>query len=155
MVSLKALGLATALLLPTLAAAEESIETEVKAAVEAYYAYTAEHLANPGDAISEEGSLQFWSSGGLVLSVDNDSVPVEYESFSVRPKHISVLPLSDTSAAVAYYAEGSMHPRGRAPVDHYLTRVLSVYVKEDGAWKIRAGHWSPLRGGGGTSQATD
>ncbi len=48
-----------------------------------------------------------------------------------------------------------MHPKGRAPVTHYLTRVLAVYVKEDGSWKVRAGHWSPLRGGAGTSQPTE
>ena len=36
--------------------------------------------------------------------------------------------------------------------DHYLTRVMAVFVKEDGAWKIRAAHWSPLTGGKGTSQ---
>lgn len=148
-------GLVVALLMPTPSTAEGSIEEEVRATVEAYYAYTVEHLANPSDAISEDGSLQFWSSGGLMLSVDADSPPVEYESFSVRPKHISVLPLSKTSAAAVYYAEGSMQPKRRAPVDHYLTRVLAVYVKENGAWKIRAGHWSPLRGGGGTSQPTD
>jgi len=148
-------ALMSVLLVPTLAAAEGSVEDEVRATVEAYYAHTREHLANPGDAISSDGSLQFWSSGGLMLTIDAQSTPVEYESFSLRPKHISILPLADGSAAAVYYAEGSMQPKGRPVVSHYLTRVLVVYVKEDGAWKIRAGHWSPLVGGAGTSQADD
>ena len=84
-----------------------------------------------------------------------DDPPIEYESFSIEPKHIEVIRLSDDAAAVLYYAEGSMQPKGRAVVPRYLTRVMEVYVLEDGAWKARAGHWSPLVGGGGTSRATD
>lgn len=153
--SLTTPALVIALLMPAAAAAEGSVEDEVRATVEAYYAHIREHLTSPADAISSKGSLQFWSSGGLVLTVFADSPPVEYESFSIRPKHISVLPLADGAAAAIYYAEGSMQPKGRPAVGHYLTRVLAVYVEEDGGWKMRTGHWSPLVGGGGTSQPTD
>lgn len=153
--SLTTLALVTALLLPALAAAEGSVEDEVRATVEAYYAHAREHLVSPVDAISSKGSLQFWSSGGLVLTITADTPPVEYEIFGIRPKHISILPLADGAAAAIYYAEGSMKPKGRPAVDHYLTRVLAVYVREESGWKIRAGHWSPLVGGGGTSQAID
>ena len=54
-----------------------------------------------------------------------------------------------------YYAEGSMHPKGSLPVGRYLTRVMVAYVKDGDTWKIRAGHWSPLVGGGGTTRSTD
>lgn len=135
--------------------AEDELEAEVRAAVEDYYAYTRENLRNPADAISADGSLQFWSSGGLVLSIGPDDPPIEYDSFNVHPKHISVLRLSDDSAAALYYAEGSMTPKGSASVPHYLTRVLAVYVREGASWKVRAGHWSPMRGGAGISRATE
>ena len=153
--SLSLVSLVLAVLLPVPALAEGGEEEEVTTAVEATYAYMREHLASPPDSTSEAGALQFWSSGGLVISVAAGASGTEYESFDIHPKHITVLRLSDDSAAVIYYAEGSMTPKGSAPVEHYLTRVLEVYVKENGAWKVRAGHWSPLRGGGGTSRATD
>jgi hypothetical protein len=38
-------------------------------------------------------------------------------------------------------------------VSHYMTRVSEVYVKEDGEWKLRSAHWSPVTGGSGTSQS--
>jgi hypothetical protein len=38
-------------------------------------------------------------------------------------------------------------------VNNYLVRVTSgVYVKEDGAWKLRSDHYSAILGGGGTTQ---
>lgn len=146
-----AVAVVAAVLVPAMALGG-SIEDEVEAAVEATYAYIRENLRDQAEIIPAAGSLQFWSSGGLMLDVGPDSPVSEYEQFNLRPKHISVLPLSDGSAAALYYLEGSMWPKGRQPVEHYLTRVLAVYIKEDGAWKVRAGHWSPLVGGAGTSQ---
>ncbi len=90
----------------------------------------------------------------LLLSSPEDP-PIEYEMFGVEPKHVEVIVLSEDAAVALYYAEGSMQPKGRAVVPRYLTRVMEVYVREDGVWKARAGHWSPLQGGGGTSRATD
>ena len=148
-------GLGLAVLLPAPVVAEGGVEEEVTVVVEATYEYMREHLASPPGSTSEQGAMQFWSSGGLAISIEAGASGTEYESFNIHPKHITVLPLSEDSAAAIYYAEGSMTPRGSAPVEHYLTRVLEVYVKEDGAWRARAGHWSPLRGGGGTSRATD
>ena len=51
-----------------------------------------------------------------------------------------------------YYSEGSMTPKGSKPVGHYMTRVTQAFVKENGEWRIRASHWSPIMGGAGTSQ---
>lgn len=47
-----------------------------------------------------------------------------------------------------------MSPKGSSPVDHYMTRVLEVYVKEDGKWVSVAAHWSPIAAGAGTSQTS-
>jgi hypothetical protein len=131
------------------------VEEEVRAAVHASYSSTEVDLVDTRDSISRQGALQFWSSGGLMLLSTPDDPPIEYEMFSIEPKHIEVIRLSDDAAVALYYAEGSMQPKGRAVVPRYLTRVMEVYVREDGVWKARAGHWSPLQGGGGTSRATD
>jgi hypothetical protein len=51
-----------------------------------------------------------------------------------------------------FYVEGSFHQTGQPPVGDYFTRATQVFVKEDGEWKIRAAHWSPVVGGTGTKQ---
>lgn len=77
----------------------------------------------------------------------------EYEYQSLTPKHIEVITLVEGQAAVAmYYAEGRVKTQGGEAVNNYLTRATQVYVKEDGKWKVRAAHWSPIAGGSGTNQ---
>ena len=102
---------------------------------------------------SKDGALEFWSSGGLLHEVGPDGRSDEYESFNMNIKHVEVLILVPKKAAVAmYYSEGSLTPKGSKPVGHYMTRVTQVFVKENGEWRIRASHWSPIMGGAGTSQ---
>ena len=102
---------------------------------------------------SKEGALEFWSSGGLLHEVGPDGRSDEYESFNMSIKHVEVLILVPKKAAVAmYYSEGSMTPKGSKPVGHYMTRVTQAFVKENGEWRVRASHWSPIMGGAGTSQ---
>ena len=55
-------------------------------------------------------------------------------------------------AVAHFYAEGSMKPKGYPATSNYLVRVTSVYVKENGAWKLRSDHYSAVLGGGGTTQ---
>ena len=102
---------------------------------------------------SKDGALEFWSSGGLLHEVGPDGRSDEYESFNMNIKHVEVLILVPKKAAVAmYYSEGSMTPKGSKPVGHYMTRVTQAFVKENGEWRVRASHWSPIMGGAGTSQ---
>jgi len=102
---------------------------------------------------SKDGALEFWSSGGLLHEVGPGGRSDEYESFNMSIKHVEVLILVPKKAAVAmYYSEGSMTPKGSKPVGHYMTRVTQAFVKENGEWRIRASHWSPIMGGTGTSQ---
>lgn len=116
-------------------------------------AYTKENLKGKGDAVSKEGSLEFWSSGGLLNEVDPGGTPQEFEAFNINLKHITVITLVPGQAAVAqYYSEGAMAPTTSAAVSNYRTRVTQVFVKEGGKWKVRAAHWSPIAGGAGTSQ---
>ena len=77
----------------------------------------------------------------------------DYASLNIMAKDIEVATVVPGQAAVAtYYAEGSLQAKGAAAVSNYLTRVTVVFVKEDGAWKRRAAHWSPIIGGAGTNQ---
>ena len=104
---------------------------------------------------SKNGALEFWSSGGLIQEIDPDGRPEEYDYFNIKVKHIEVSVLVPEKAAVAmYYSEGSMKPKNSPAVNHYMTRVTQAYVKEDGQWKVRASHWSPIQGGSGTSQTS-
>ena len=107
------------------------------------------------DEYSKLGALEFWSSGGLMQKVESTERPEEYDIANIEPKHIEVIVLVPKKAAVAmYYSEGSLKPKNSAAVGHYLTRVTRAYVKEDGQWRIRASHWSPVMGGSGTSQTS-
>ena len=104
---------------------------------------------------SKNGALEYWSSGGLIQEIDSDGRPEEYDYVNIKVKHIEVVVLVPKKAAVAmYYSEGSMKPKNSPAVNHYLTRVTQAYVKENGKWKIRASHWSPIQGGSGTSQTS-
>jgi hypothetical protein len=105
--------------------------------------------------LSSKGSVEFFSSGGLLQELSPQMDVVEYEIFTVVPKHVHCVSLVPGKAVVAmYYAEGAEQFKGQSLVPKKLVRITQVYVKEDGAWKIRAAHWSPLTGGQGTSNTS-
>ena len=132
--------------------ADTATEEEVKQAILDDNAYTKKHLKGMGDTVSSEGSLEFWSSGGLLNKVDPALEPDEFDSFAIDVKHIHVITLVPGEVAVAqYYSEGAMDRKNGAAVGNYRTRATQVFVKEDGKWKVRAAHWSPIAGGSGTS----
>jgi len=140
---------------PLSAADEDSVADQVRAAIRAGNRYISENLRDRDDDVSKHGSVQFWSSGGLMQMAAPDSPGTEYERFSLAAKHIEVIELPGGEAAVAmYYSEGSMQVKGNPPVGHYMTRVTEVYVKEDGKWVQRAGHWSAIASGAGTNQTS-
>lgn len=133
--------------------ADEHVEDEIRQLLLEDNAYTIKNLKGSGDNYSKDGALEFWSSGGLLHEIDNSGRPEEFDDYNIEFKHIQVISLADGNVAVAhYYSEGSMKPKGSAAVGHYLTRVSQVFVKEDGEWKVRSSHWSPVSGGSGTSQ---
>jgi len=146
--------LASALLFAGAAAhADEATEREVIKSIMDGNAYAKKNLRDEADTVAKDGSLEFWSSGGFLQKVAADSKPTEYESVNIDAKHIEVITLVPGKVAVAqYYSEGSMAPKGSAAVSNYRTRATQVFVKEDGKWKVRAAHWSPIASGSGTSQ---
>lgn len=137
-----------------IAVADSDTEKEVKQAILDSNAHITKNMKDAPDAYSKHGALEFWSSGGLLQEIPpGGGFPGEFEVFRIKPKHIRVVVLVEGQAAVAhYYSEGSMQPKGFPLVGHYLTRVTQVFVKEDGKWKVRSSHWSPVVAGSGTSQ---
>lgn len=143
----------TLLFAGALAHADEATEQEVIQTIMDGNAYARKNLKDAADTVSKDGSLEFWSSGGFLQKVNAGSESDEYESFNVDAKHVHVITLVPGKVAVAqYYSEGSMAPKNGAAVSNYRTRATQVFVKEDGKWKVRAAHWSPIASGSGTSQ---
>lgn len=104
---------------------------------------------------SEQGALEFWSSGGLLHTMTNDLQVNRFDDISLQAKHIEVISIANGEAAVAmYYNEGSLKPLNGASVSHYLTRITQVFVKENDKWVVAAAHYSPVTGGSGTSQSS-
>jgi hypothetical protein len=133
--------------------ADEATEQAVIDTLMASNAYTKKYLKRMDDVVSMDGSLEFWSNGGLLNKIGPDTPPQEYESFDLSLTNITIITLVPGQIAVAqYYSEGSLHPKSSTAVNDYRTRVTQVFVKEDGKWKARAGHWSPIDGKSGTSQ---
>ncbi len=140
-------------LMPVIAAADTA--DEIKAMIIQDNADTRKNLQGDGAGLSKHGSLEFWSSGGLMQYLPADAPAGTFEQFALTLKHIKVVTLVEDEAAIAmYYSEGSFHETGQKPVSHYMTRVTVAYVKEDGEWKQRAAHYSPIAAGQGTQQTS-
>ena len=104
---------------------------------------------------SEQGALEFWSSGGLLHTMTNELQVNRFDDISLQAKHIEVISIANGEAAVAmYYNEGSLKPLNGASVSHYITRITQVFVKENDKWVVVAAHYSPVTGGSGTSQSS-
>ncbi len=128
------------------------VENEVKQHILDNHAFTLKNLEEPHKTISKNGSLEFWSSGGLLQSIQQNAKAREFDAYNLHPKHIKVIEINATTAVASYYVEGNLQLKGSENNPKYLTRVMQVYVKEEGGWKIRAAHWSPLTGGKGTTE---
>lgn len=152
--ALLSMAVAALLTVPGPARAQQSAsQQEIRQVIRDTYTYSKENLADAPGTYSSEGALEFWSSGGLLQVVPADAPLSEYDSFSLTPKHIRVTMLADDQVAVAqFYAEGAFKVKGQPAVTDYMTRVTQVFVKENGEWKVRASHFSPIMGGSGTPQ---
>ncbi len=146
------------LILPVAVLAEtenESVAREVEAAIRANLAHMRENLESDRGSLSSAGSDDFWSNGGPMRWTDPSAAPDEFEVFELQASDVKVIPLADGAAVALYYAQGALKPKGRPLVEDYHTRVMGVYVQEDGRWKQRAIHYSPVTGAAGTSHAAE
>lgn len=145
--------LAMVALAPMVAVADTA--DEIKALIMQVNADSRKNLSAGSEGLSKHGSVEFWSSGGLIQYVPADSPAATWKHFALTPKHIKVITLAEDQAAVAmFYSEGSFQETGQQPVSHYMTRVTIAYAKEDGKWKQRAAHYSPIAAGQGTQQTS-
>ena len=135
---------------PSEAWCQSTVEEGIRQTILDQYASVRENLVDTPADYSSEGTLSFWSSGGLLQEVGPQNAPERFDSYNVVPKHIQVIRLSENSGVAQFYAEGSYKPVDGDPVLHYLTRATHVYVLEGGVWKLRAVHFSPVLGGSGT-----
>ena len=127
--------------------------SEVRQVVLDQIVHLNQELSQDPMRLSKDGSKEFNSSGGLLNHLERTSGGNTFEMFEGSIKHIEVVVLVEGQAAVAhFYQEAMMQPTGLPAVPNYRTRVTQIFVKEEGGWKIRAAHWSPLMGGAGTSQ---
>ena len=134
------------------AIAETEVEKEVKQLILDDNAYALKNLKDKAKMISKKGSLEFWSSGGLLQSLQQNAKVREFDTYNLHPKHIKVIEVSAKTAIALYYIEGNYQQKESGNNANYLTRVMQVFVKEEGGWKIRTAHWSPLTGGKGTTE---
>lgn len=97
--------------MPMIAASDTA--DEIKAKIMQDSADTRKNLAGNSEDISKHGSLEFWSSGGLMQYIPADAPGGTFEQYSLTPKHIKVITLVEGQAAIAmYYSEGSFHETG-------------------------------------------
>jgi hypothetical protein len=127
------------------------VEKEVKQLILDNNAYALKNLKDKAKTISKKGSLEFWSSGGLLHSIQQNTKR-EFDAYNLHPKHIKVIEINATTAVALYYVEGNYQEKGSVNNANYLTRAMEVYVKEEDGWRIRTAHWSPLTGGKGTTE---
>ena len=148
-------ALAMCLLLAGISKAQSDTEREIKQLLIEGAEEVNQTMVATGDTYSKHGALEFWSSGGLLNEIPPGGRSTSFDMVRITPKHIRVITLVEGQAAVAhFYSEGSMKPQGSDAVSTYLSRVSQVFVKEDGEWKLRSSHWSPVTGGGGTTQVS-
>ena len=141
-------------LIPVAAGAQDNVADEIRATIIEEFATTRAQLRDDLKFFSDETTYEFWSSGGLLQVVPSAGVILEYETFTLHPKHIMVVVHSEDVATAMFYSEGSMHEKGGDPVSNYRTRVTRTYVREDGRWTPRVAHYSPITAGQGTNNVS-
>ena len=114
--------------LPDAAIGQASVEDAVRQTILDQYAFGRDNLRDSEGAYSREGSVEVWSSGGLLQQIPTDTPPAEYTFNTLTPKHITVIPIGADAAVVHMYVEGGFQAEGQEPVTNYLTRGTLVMV---------------------------
>lgn len=68
-------------------------------------------------------------------------------NYDVTVMYPNAVQLSETVILSRYYLEGQIEAEGTT-VNNYRTRVSHIWVMEDGKWKSKSWHFSPLHAGG-------
>ena len=101
-----------------------------------------------GGTMNGDSNGSFWyMQESTVAAVTEGQTP--NNEFNFKPRYIKIDVLEKDRVAIAYYyLVGSYSINGQEKND-YRTRVSQVFVKEEGGWKIKSGHFTPLYSGSG------
>ena len=101
-----------------------------------------------GGTMNGDSNGSFWyMQESTVAAVTEGQAPSN--EFNFKPRYIKIDVLEKDRVAIAYYyLVGSYSINGQEKND-YRTRVSQVFVKEEGGWKIKSGHFTPLYSGSG------
>ena len=101
-----------------------------------------------GGTMNGDSNGSFWyMQESTVAAVTEGQAPSN--EFNFKPRYIKIDVLEKDRVAIAYYyLVGSYSINGQEKND-YRTRVSQVFVKEEGVWKIKSGHFTPLYSGSG------
>ena len=88
--------------------------TEVRGVILDDIAHMNQELEQDPSRLSKYGSKDFFSSGGLLNSVDRSSGSTTFEVFQGSIKHIEVIVLVEDQAAVAHYYQAPHNEAYRA-----------------------------------------
>lgn len=132
--------------------AQSAAEKEALLVIETYWqARNDQDYATQAGLMSEKGTLDGNSDGSFFRTSPKVSAEeLAKQLVGTQSTRVFFPEAADLGAGVVmvrYYLEGVIEsPAGTVP--NYRTRVSTVLVKESGAWKIRAWHFSPLHDGG-------
>ena len=70
------------------------------------------------------------------------------ETSDVQVRYPEAFQLAPTVILTRYYLEGPIEFANGTRQPNYRTRVTHIWVQEDGGWKTRSWHFSPLHNGG-------
>ncbi len=88
----------------------------------------------------------FYSDAKPSLEEISEDLAGDYDVTVMYPNAVA---LSYTVVLAHYYLEGSLSV-DETTVSNYRTRVTHIWVKENGKWKSKSWHFSPLHNGGTT-----
>ena len=94
-----------------------------------------------GGTMNGDSNGSFWyMQESTVAAVTEGQAP--NNEFNFKPRYIKIDVLEKDRVAIAYYyLVGSYSINGQEKND-YRTRVSQVFVKEEGGWKIKSGHFT-------------
>ena len=95
---------------------------------------------------NSNGTFFNYAEKGTVDNVKEGLAGIEKSNISVMYPKAAVI--ADGVVLARYYLEGQIEFAGGVREPMYRTRVTQIWVKEDGEWKYRSWHFSPLHQGG-------
>ena len=106
------------------------------------------------ETLHSEGTMNGDSNGSFWYKRESTVAAVTEGSsladkYNFKPRYIEIDILEKDRVAIAYYYLVGSYTISDVKKSDYRTRVSQIFVKEAGAWKVKAGHYTPLHSGSG------